>query len=136
MSVSGGFGVDWKVDVSSTLTSVEHVREIEFPDEEHELTEVTAHDSPGGYTEWLATGRIRTEEFTVKLTWDDALATHQEIRTHHGDGTALNMSLTAPDGQETLTFDGLVRKLKRMSPQDGSYDMEVTILPTGQITLS
>lgn len=134
MAVSGGFGVNWKVDVSSVLTTVPNVRDIAFPEEDNEITDITAHDSTNGYTERIPTGRVNTNEFTVTLTWDDAETTHQEIRTHHASKALLPMSITSPDGQETLSFSAYVRKLARSSAQNGSYDMVVTLAPTGAVT--
>ena len=136
MAISGGHGVQFQVEVSASLTEMANVREVQFPEEDNEITDVTAHDSPSGYSERLPTGRVLTSEFTVLVTWDDAETTHQEVRTHHSDKTILNLALISPDSQETLTFAGFVRKLARSSPQDGSYDMEITIAPSGAVVLT
>jgi len=133
MAVSGGWGVDLQIEVSSTLTTIVNGVELEFPSIELELTDVTAHDSTGGWQERLATGRLMSGEFKAKMTWDDSETTHQQIHTDQAAKTASSMAIISPDDSETYTFSAFVKSIKPVSPQNGSYDMEVTFAPTGAI---
>ena len=136
MSKTGGHGADWKVEVSSTLVTVPNVREIAFPEVDLELTDVTGHGSTGGYQEFLPTGRFMTGEITMTLTWDESESAHAQLRTSFAAGTALSQSIEDSGSSETYSFDGYVKKLSPASPQDGSYDMVVTIQPTGVVAVS
>ncbi len=136
MAVSGGLGVVWQITVASVLTTVPNGENIGFPTNELEMEEITAHDSPGGYEEFIATGIIRTGEFQVTLTWDVAEATHEELRTLNGSGAENAMTITTPGGAEVLAFNARVMNIERESPIDAALRSTVTCKVTGPITIT
>lgn len=126
----GGFGAVLKIDVSG-LTAVTHVKDFEFPEFEKILADITAHDSPGGYEEMIATGKRKMNEFTCTLVWDIGETTHAAMVAAFDSDDAVNMSTEDPDGLEVITFAAHVQKLGRIAEQEEGYQCEVTIKPTG-----
>lgn len=126
----GGFGAVLKIDVSG-LTAVTHVKEFEFPEFEKILADITAHDSPGGYAEWIATGKRQLNSFTCTLVWDVAETTHAAVVAAFDSDDAVNMSTEDPDGFEVITFAAHISKLGRIAEQEEGFTCEVEIQPTG-----
>ena len=73
MAEQTGFGVVLKIMISTTLTAVVNLLDIDFPAQEKELADVTKHPatSASGYREWMDTGIRSLSEFTAMLGWDD-----------------------------------------------------------------
>lgn len=134
--VQGGFGVVLKIDVGTVLTAVTKVVDVGFPEFEKILAESTAHDSAGGYAEFVATGKRRLNEFTCTLTWDTAESTHAAMVTAFDSDAAVSFSVNDPDAIETISFEGHIRTIGRISEQEDAYKAEVAIQPTGQPTIA
>lgn len=132
----GGFGVVFKVSVSSTLTAVADVLEAGFPEFERMVAEATGHDAAGGYAKFVSTGKRKLNEFTIKVAWSKNVTTHAAMRTAFDSETPLAMSIADPDAEETIAFDGLITKVARAGEQEDVYVAEITIQPTGQPTIS
>lgn len=135
MSTQGGFGVSVKIAVSSTLTAIAHVASGALPEFEKMVAEVTGHDAAGGYAEWLATGKRKVNQFALTLVWDPAESTHAALKAGFDSNDSVAMSFESPDGYEIVSFDALIVKLGRVSEQEGYYQCDVTIQPTGQPTV-
>jgi predicted secreted protein len=131
MTIQGGYGAVLKIEVSAVLTAVVHVMDYEFPEFEKILADVTAHDSPGGYAEWIATGKRKLNEFTCKLLWDPDATTHAAVQAAFDSDDAVGMSCEDPDGNEVIAFDAHISKLGRIAEQEEGYTCDVTIQPTG-----
>ncbi len=131
MTRQGGFGTTIKITVTSTLTAVTHAQDIEFPEFEKVLADITGHDAPGGYEEIIATGKRKMNAFKVKLTWDVAEATHAAMVAAFNSDNTVAMSVEDPDGAEVITFDAHIAKLGRVAEQEEGYVCEVEIKPTG-----
>lgn len=131
MTIQGGFGAVLKITVSASLTAVTHVIDYEFPEFEKILADVTAHDSPGGYAEFIATGKRQMNEFTCKLLWDRDSVTHQAVVAAFDSDQPIEMSVEDPDGNEVIAFDAHVSKLGRIAEQEEGYVCDVSIQPTG-----
>lgn len=132
----GGFGVDLKIDVGTVLTAMTKILDVPFPEFEKILAEVTGHDSPGGYAEWIATGKRKLNEITVTLAWDTAESTHAAVVTAFDSDAAVSFSVADPDGDETIAFEGHIRTIGRISQQEDAYKAEVAIQPTGEPTIT
>ncbi len=126
----GGYGSVLKINVSG-LTAVTHVEEFEFPEFEKILAEITAHDSPGGYAEHIATGKRKLNEFTCTLVWDIAETTHAAMVAAFDSNDAVSMSVEDPGGYEVIVFDAHISKLGRIAEQEEGFVCEVSIQPTG-----
>ena len=131
----GGFGTVIKIKVTSTLTAITYAQEIEFPEFEKILADITGHDAPGGYEEIIATGKRKMNEFKVKLTWDISQVTHAAVQAAFDTDDAVEMSVEDPDGDEVIAFFAHVSKLGRIAEQEEGYVCEVTIKPTGIPTI-
>lgn len=136
MARSGGLGVDWQITITAALTSVVHVEDISFPEEENVLDEITAHDSDDGYEEFIATGLKRSGEFEVTLTWDAAAATHAELVALRASGALNAMTLSTPGDAEVMAFNGIIKMIKRQSPIDEALRSVVTVKVTGPIVIT
>lgn len=131
MAVQGGYGAVIKITVAAVLTAIVNVRDFTFPEFEKILAEITAHDSPGGYAEYIATGKRRMNEFTCRITWDVSESTHAAVKAAFDSDAVVNMSVEDPNGAEIITFDAFISKLGRIAEQEDGYSCDVAIQPTG-----
>lgn len=127
----GGFGAVLKIKISSVLTAVTHVVDFEFPEFEKILAEITAHDSPGGYAEFISTNKRKMNEFKCKLTWDISQTTHAAVLAAFDSDDTVDMSVEDPDGDEVISFAAHIFKIGRLAEQEEGYSCEVSIQPTG-----
>lgn len=136
MAAQGGFGVQLKIMVSTTLTAVANVIDVDFPKFKKFLAESTAHDSTSGYQTWVATGKRALESFTCTLLWEDSVTTHAAMVTAFSADTAVSMSIQDPDGNEIIAFSAHISGMERMSKQEEAFTCEVEIQPTGAPTIT
>jgi predicted secreted protein len=136
MTTQGGYGLVIKIEITATLTAIAHVLEADFPEFEKLIAEVTAHDSPSGYAEYISTGKRQMNEFTMTLLWDADVATHAAIVAAFNADPTVNMSIQDPDGIEVIAFAAHVVKIGRQAEQEEGYQAEVTIQPTGVPTIT
>lgn len=134
--MEGGFGVKLKISISSTLTAITKVLDVDFPTMEKMLAESTAHDSTDGWTEYTDTGKRRMGEMKAVIGWDSDDATHAAVLTAFASTTPVSMSIEPPSGDEVIAFSAHIAKLGRIAKQDDVYKCEVTIQPTGKPTIS
>ncbi len=131
----GGYGAIIKIKVTSTMTAIVHAQDIEFPEHEKVLADITAHDSPGGWQEWIATGKRKANSMKCTFTWDIAEVTHAAVQAAFSSDLPVDMSVQDPDGDEVISFSAHVQKLGRVTKQEEGYTCAVTIQPTGQPTI-
>jgi hypothetical protein len=134
MTRQGGFGAE--LGIGTPAVAIMHIEEYEFPEFEKILKEVTAHSSPGGYAEWLATGKRQLNEFELTVTWDRDQATHEAILAAFDSEDPVQLTASDPDSREEIAFMAHVHKLGRTTDQEDAYQCKVGIQPTGQPTLS
>jgi predicted secreted protein len=136
MAKQGGFGAQLKITVASTLTVVAQVEEVDFPEQEKDLVDVTTHDSTNGYAEHMATGLFKLNKMSCVLIWDDANATHAAIQAAFASLVPMNMTVVSAGATETIAFSGFVVKLGRESKMKDAYKCKVEIQPTGAPTIT
>ncbi len=136
MTVQGGFGTKVTIKVGTAHTVIAHAREISAFELEKELADITAHNAPGGYAQWLDTGRRSIGELTITLTWDKNEPTHAALLAAFDSKQPTEFTFADPNSDETITFDGLIKKIGRVGEQDNAFSAEVTIQPTGQPTIA
>lgn len=134
--VQGGYGAKIKIKITSVLTVIVHAMDIEFPEFEKLLADVTAHDSPGGYQEMIATGKRQMNAFNVVLLWDKAEATHTAVQAAFNSDLPVDMSVEDPDSTEVISFSAHITKMGRVAKQEEGYTCKVEVKPTGQPTFS
>ena len=136
MAEQGGFGVVLKIMVSTTLTAVAHVLDVDFPRFRKYIAESTGHDATDGYYEAIATGKRRIEPFTVRLAWDSDNSTHAAMVTAFGSDAAVSMSIEDPEGDEVISFSAHIEAIGRIARQEDVVQAEVLIHPTGKATIT
>lgn len=127
----GGFGTQIKINITSTLTAIVYAQDIEFPEFEKILADITGHDAPGGYEEIIATGKRKMNAFNLKLTWDKSQVTHAAVLAAFDSDNAVGMSVEDPEGYEVISFDAHVAKLGRVAEQEEGFVCNVEVKPTG-----
>jgi hypothetical protein len=136
MANQGGYGVQLKIMVSTTLTAIAAMKDVDFPKFTKFLAESTGHDATSGYYTATATGKRRLEPFTCLLEWDSVAATHAAIVTAFDSDSAVSMSIQDPDGVEVIAFSAHIEAITRISKQEDTYQAEVAIHPTGAPTIT
>ena len=136
-----GYGVLLKVgDGGSpeTFTTIAEVRDIEGPELEAEAKEVTSHDSPGGWREYITT-LLSGGEVSFDLNF---IPTHATLSPSTGlvkllrSRTLRNFRLVFPDVAATAwTFAALVVGFKPSGPVEDELSAEVTLQVSGEPTL-
>jgi predicted secreted protein len=101
--------------------------------------EVTNHDSPGNYREYVPTF-LEPGELTVTIFYDPADATHDPstgILTEYEARTKRNFQLVFSDtATTTWTFAAYVTGFEPQAPVDGALTANITLMLTGQPTLA
>jgi hypothetical protein len=134
----GGFGLQVKITVGTTLTAITQVLEgSEMPKFKKFIAEATPHSSTGGWAVRVPTGKRSLESFKVVLGWDSDESTHGAMVTAFDSDAAVNMSVISPDGSdETIAFAAHIEEIARMPAQEDAYKAEVMITPTGKPTIT
>jgi len=136
MGRQGAFGGKVKIKISSAMTAIAHVEDFDYPELEKKLAEATAHDSPGGYAEHIATGERSVGEATLEITWDKSAATHAAIITAFNSSDPVDMSFEDPSGTEIMAVSAHIHKLGRIVKRGEAYKCKVGVQPTGQPTFT
>lgn len=135
---SGGFGLQIKIDISSTLTAIVSVQEgSELPKFKKFLADATPHSAPNGWAQKIATGKRELQSFKMVLGWDPDEATHAAVQAAFDSDDPVGMSVISPDGgSETIGFDAHIEEIGRTTGQEDKYVAEVMVTPTGAPTIS
>lgn len=136
MAQQGGFGLDVQIDVSGSLAALVHVLDMDLPEFMKFVAEMTGHDSPGGYYEAVDTGKKRVQPFTVTLGWDAGASSHAAVLAAFNSTTPVTFKVADPAGDEEISFECHIERVKRIAKQQEGYKAEVTIHPTGQPTIA
>jgi hypothetical protein len=136
MAEQGAFGVQLKISVSATLTIVANLLDVAFPEFEKYLADSTAHDSSGGYVEYISSGVRELKEFKATLGWDTSETTHAAIVTAFDSDDYVAMSIEDPNGNEVIAFNAHIKKIGRIGKIKEMFKCDVTIQPTGQPTIT
>lgn len=117
-----------------TWVTVPNVGDISLNLGEADEIDVTTHDSPGGFREFIA-GFKNAAEFTIPLVYDPALTTHAYLRTQMG-GVAVPFRVGLPmvSALARFNFSGLIRGFEVGAAVDGRLEATVTVKPTGDMT--
>lgn len=135
MATEGGFGLEVKITVSSTLTAIGHLQdESTWPEAVKVLSEETGHDADGGYAEHIATGKFNLGSFNVVVLWDPSDTTHAALDAAFDSLDAVAMSISNPSGTESWSFNAHVYSLGPSSRQTQGVRMAIKVQPTGKPT--
>lgn len=136
MAKSGGFGVQLKITISASLTTIAQLKDVTFPEQVAKTVDVTTHDSTSGYTERIKTGLFDLTPFEANLVWDDSIASHTGVVAAFSATAPVAMTITTPGTGEVIAFDGHITSLGRESKQDNALMCKVKIEPTGAPTIT
>lgn len=134
MAKQAAFGTSFKITGGTVVGNVDTIK---GPAVSLDMADVTAHDSTGGWEEKVAT-ILRSGEVTLGMSYDPANA-----QIKNASGGLLYLLTTRAAGNFTITlpstaaivFAGYVTGFTPDMPHDGKLGCEVTITPTGVITL-
>lgn len=132
MATTGGYGASLTI----AGTAIAHIMEMEFPEFEKILSDVTAHDSAGGYAEYTASGKRQMNSFKVTLLWDALSGTHGQLVDAFESNSTVTFVAADSASNEDISFSGHVVKLGRVSKQEEGLSCDVEIQPTGIPTIT
>ena len=118
-------------------TKVAEVRTISGPGITLDTTDVTSHDSTGGWEEVIAT-ILRSGTVTFEINYVPTAATHKNAAGGliHDMIGRISSTWTIVLGAVTLaSFTGYVTGFSPTANHDGSLSASCTIKPTGVVTL-
>lgn len=117
-------------------TTIAGVRTISGPSLSLDTVDVTTHDSPNAWREFIAT-LIDAGEVTLDIVWDPDDTTQISLRTDLIARTAVGYSVTMPDATpQVWSFSGFVTAYQPNAPVDGELSASVTIKITGAVTIA
>lgn len=121
------------------FTEIARVRDISGPGIEQSFAEVTAHDSPGRFREFVAT-LLECTQPTLDIVWDPNDPTHDNtsgILFELLNGKKSNWQVVFPSNPEiTWTIPSFVASLSPAMPVDGALMASVALRPSGQPTIA
>lgn len=121
------------------FTTIAEVRDISGPGLSLSTEEVTAHDSPGGWEELVAT-ILRSGQVGFGINYRPTHGTHDASTGLIADmknRVARNFQLVFPDaGSTTWSFTAYVTGFSPAAPVAGALSAEITLKLTGQPTLA
>jgi predicted secreted protein len=117
-----------------TFTTISEVRSINGPTLGADTVEVTSHDSPLGYREFIA-GLLQAGELSFELNFQPTDATHDAqtglIAAMQSRSTR-NFQLVFPGAIATWQFSAFVTRFEMGAPVDSNLKATVTLQITGQ----
>ena len=119
--------------LTESVTVVAEVGDIKGPNESATKTDVTTHDSPGGYEQFLMT--LKTGgQVTFPINLIPSNAAHQALQAAFEDEGLHHWQMTMPDDEEdptVLSFAGSVANLNLNAPVHGVLTRDVTLEVSG-----
>jgi predicted secreted protein len=112
------------------FTTVGEATNISGPELERETIDVTSHDSPDRFREWVG-GLVDGGEVTFEVNWDPAI--HVPLQDDFDDPLPRNYQIvlpTVPGG--TFAFAGFITGMSHEFPHDGKMAAEFTFKISGK----
>lgn len=141
MSGRDGFGTLFKrattITPGTTYETIANVTNISGPERKRETIDVTAHDSPGGWMEFLG-GLKDGGEIQLDINYDPAETTH-DLDDDFDDVDPRNYQiviLPATIDEWTWSFKGVLTNLGDEFPYDDKMARSMTVKVTGKPTLA
>jgi predicted secreted protein len=138
MSGRDAFGTQFKRDTTGAgvFAAIASITDISGPERSREEIEVTAHDSPDGYKEYVK-GLKDGGEVTLTLNYDPGQSTHRDLDGdfEEKDLRAYQVVVLPGDADQlTVQFNGLITSMGEEYPIDDKMEMEVTFKISGKPT--
>jgi predicted secreted protein len=132
--------IAWDSAGGSSFTEIAQVRAITPPSISRSEIDVTTHDSPNGWMEYIK-GLKDGGEISFEIIFDPSLGTHDAITgllSDFNDDTSIaNWRIIFPDtANTTWTTLGFLTGFEADAPTDDALTASITIKVTGQPTLA
>jgi predicted secreted protein len=134
------FGTQFKRGNGATpteaFTTIANVTNISGPERTRDTIEVTSHDSPGQWKEFLG-GLKDGGELSLDINYDPAETTH-DLDDDFDDVDPRNYKiviLPGTDDEHTWSIKGILTKLGDEFPSDDKMARSLTVKVTGKPTL-
>lgn len=136
MAGRDAFGTQFKRDTTGAgaFAAIASVSDISGPERSREEIEVTAHDSPDKYKEFVK-GLKEAGEVTITLNYDPGQSTHRDLDADFEEEAPRDYQLVVLPGdadQLTVDFSGLITGLSEAYPVDDKMECEATFRITGK----
>lgn len=134
------FGTLFKRDSTGggTFATIANVSDLSGPSRSREAIEVTAHDSPQQYREFVK-GLKDGGEVTVTINYDPGAATHSALDADFEEDDLRNYQIVVLPGESdehTWQFSALITSIGDEFPVDDRMEREVTFKISGRPTLT
>lgn len=123
---------------AGTFAVIANVSDISGPSRERESMDVTAHDSPDKYREFVK-GLKDGGEVTITLNYNPANSTHSDLDADFEEVALRKYQVVVlPDtaDERTWEFSGLITSIGDEFPTDDKMEREVTFKLSGKPTLT
>ncbi|MGH3933639.1 MAG: phage tail tube protein [Pseudonocardiaceae bacterium] len=114
---------------SPTFTAIANVSSLGGPEMERETYDVTAHDSPDGWREFVG-GLKDGGEVSLEVYYDPD--DHDFLIADFGDNNARDYKVVWPQGLGTWSFKAFMTGFSPEAPVDDKLAAEVTFKVTGK----
>lgn len=140
MAGKDAFGTQFKRDSdgAGTYVTIANVSDISGPSRSREAIEVTAHDSPNQYREFVK-GLKDGGEVTITINYDPGNTTHSALDADFEEDTLRNYRVVVLPGEAdeaTWAYSGLITAIGDEFPFDDRMEREVTFKISGKPTLT
>lgn len=134
------FGTQFKRDStgSGSFVAIANVSDVSGPSRSREAIEVTAHDSPDQYREFVK-GLKDGGEVEITLNYDPGAATHAALDADFEEDDLRDYQvviLPGTAGEYTWEFSGLITDLGDEFPHDDKMERTATFKISGKPTLT
>ncbi|TQE35475.1 phage tail tube protein [Streptomyces ipomoeae] len=134
------FGTQFKRDSTGAgvFVTIANVDDISGPGRSREAIEVTAHDSPDQYREFVK-GLKDGGEVTLTINYDPGDNTHSALDADFEEKDLRDYQVVILPGdpdEHTWEFSGLITDLSDEFPHDDKMTREVTVKISGKPTLT
>lgn len=134
------FGTQLKRDSNGagTFVAVANISDVSGPSRSREAIEVTAHDSPDKYREFVK-GLKDGGEVEITINYDPGDVTHQALDDDFEEDDLRDYQvviLPGKDDEHTWQFSGLITDLGDEFPYDNKMERKCTFKISGKPTLT
>lgn len=139
-SSSFGAKLEWDKAADGNYEQIGQVKDISGPSTSRSTIEVTAHDSPDGWREFVG-GLKDGGEVTFAISFDAELPIHSDLLTDYDNNgckpSKWRLSLSTCGVQAaTWEFGGFLTAYAPGAPVDGSNTADLTVKVTGKPVLT
>lgn len=134
------FGTQFKRDTTGggSFSTIANVSDLSGPEREREAIEVTSHDSPDQYREFVK-GLKDGGEVSVTINFDPTNTTHQSLDADFEERDLRDYQIVILPGtadEWTWEFTALITSISESYPVDDRMEREVTVKISGKPNLT